>query len=115
MVYASNLERVFLGFRYIHLDDFLRFLSEEESERAMALFEGASETLRISKSCLKNWVVSFKLYMSRFFSYEKQSYLDDLTGLLITKASFSTLDHRDIFFYWLLYFGFSCFSNKIDF
>ncbi|KAL0717216.1 hypothetical protein Bca4012_066538 [Brassica carinata] len=45
------------GSRYIHLDDFLRFLSEEESERAMALFEGASETLRISKSCLKNWVV----------------------------------------------------------
>ncbi|KAJ4872438.1 Mechanosensitive ion channel protein 5 [Raphanus sativus] len=45
------------GSRYIHLDDFLRFLSEEESERAMALFEGASETNRISKSCLKNWVV----------------------------------------------------------
>ncbi|CAG7882566.1 hypothetical protein BRARA_C03539 [Brassica rapa] len=45
------------GSRYIHMEDFLRFLSEEESERAMALFEGASESLRISKSCLKNWVV----------------------------------------------------------
>ena len=43
------------------MEDFLRFLSEEESERAMALFEGASESLRISKSCLKNWVVSSKL------------------------------------------------------
>lgn len=58
------------------MEDFLRFLSEEESERAMALFEGASESLRISKSCLKNWVVSSKLDMSRFFSYAKQSYLD---------------------------------------
>ncbi|CAH2053685.1 unnamed protein product [Thlaspi arvense] len=45
------------GSRYIYLEDFLRFLSEEESERAMALFEGASETHKISKSCLKNWVV----------------------------------------------------------
>ncbi|VVA97655.1 unnamed protein product [Arabis nemorensis] len=45
------------GSKYIHLEDFLRFLSEEESERAMALFEGASDSHRISKSCLKNWVV----------------------------------------------------------
>lgn len=61
----------FSGFRYIYLEDFLRFLSEEESERAMALFEGASESNRISKSCLKNWVVSFKFVMSRIFSYTK--------------------------------------------
>ncbi|CAE5967314.1 unnamed protein product [Arabidopsis arenosa] len=45
------------GSRYIYLEDFLRFLCEEESERAMALFEGASESNKISKSCLKNWVV----------------------------------------------------------
>ncbi|ESQ48495.1 hypothetical protein EUTSA_v10020041mg [Eutrema salsugineum] len=45
------------GSRYIYLEDFLRFLSEEEADRAMALFEGVSESQRISKSCLKNWVV----------------------------------------------------------
>uniref|UniRef100_A0A1J3CZX6 Mechanosensitive ion channel protein n=1 Tax=Noccaea caerulescens TaxID=107243 RepID=A0A1J3CZX6_NOCCA len=45
------------GSKYIYLEDFLRFLSDEESERAMALFEGASESQKISKSCLKNWVV----------------------------------------------------------
>ncbi|XP_023642082.1 mechanosensitive ion channel protein 5 [Capsella rubella] len=45
------------GSRYIYLEDFLRFLCEEESERAMALFEGVSESHKISKSCLKNWVV----------------------------------------------------------
>ncbi|AEE75569.1 mechanosensitive channel of small conductance-like 5 [Arabidopsis thaliana] len=44
------------GSRYIYLEDFLRFLCEEEAERAMALFEGASESDKISKSCLKNWV-----------------------------------------------------------
>lgn len=35
----------------------MRFLTEDESERAMDLFEGASESHKISKSCLKNWVV----------------------------------------------------------
>ncbi|XP_010465392.1 PREDICTED: mechanosensitive ion channel protein 5-like [Camelina sativa] len=45
------------GSRYIYLEDFLRFLCEEESERAIDLFEGASESHKISKSCLKNWVV----------------------------------------------------------
>lgn len=47
-----------MGFRYIYMEDFMRFLSEDESERAMSLFEGASESHKISKSCLKNWVVS---------------------------------------------------------
>ncbi|XP_019059107.1 PREDICTED: mechanosensitive ion channel protein 4-like [Tarenaya hassleriana] len=46
------------GSRFIYLEDLLRFLSEEEAERAMDLFEGASESHRISKSCLKNWVVN---------------------------------------------------------
>ena len=40
------------------MEDFMRFLTEYESERAMNLFEEASESHRISKSCLKNWVVS---------------------------------------------------------
>ena len=46
------------------MEDFLRFLCEEEAERAMALFEGASESDKISKSCLKNWVVSLKFNIS---------------------------------------------------
>lgn len=53
------------------MEDFMRFLSEDESERAMDLFEGASESHKISKSCLKNWVVSvcFK------FKFHKLSYI----------------------------------------
>ncbi|CAN6820405.1 unnamed protein product [Brassica oleracea] len=46
------------GSRYIYIEDFMRFLTEDESERAMDLFEGASESQKISKSCLKNWVVN---------------------------------------------------------
>ncbi|ESQ30072.1 hypothetical protein EUTSA_v10012021mg, partial [Eutrema salsugineum] len=46
------------GSRYIYIEDFMRFLTEDESERAMGLFEGASESHKISKSCLKNWVVN---------------------------------------------------------
>ncbi|KAF8080028.1 hypothetical protein N665_0980s0012 [Sinapis alba] len=46
------------GSRYIYIEDFMRFLTEDESERAMNLFEEASERHRISKSCLKNWVVN---------------------------------------------------------
>ncbi|KAF2612385.1 hypothetical protein F2Q70_00013825 [Brassica cretica] len=46
------------GSRYIYIEDFMRFLTEDESERAMDLFEGASESHKISKSCLKNWVVN---------------------------------------------------------
>ncbi|CAN8288106.1 unnamed protein product [Cochlearia groenlandica] len=44
--------------RYIYIEDFMRFLSEDESERAMSLFEEDSECNKISKSCLKNWVVN---------------------------------------------------------
>ncbi|KAJ4917911.1 Mechanosensitive ion channel protein 4 [Raphanus sativus] len=46
------------GSRYIYIEDFMRFLTEDESERAMNLFEEASESDKISKSCLKNWVVN---------------------------------------------------------
>lgn len=35
----------------------MRFLPEEEAEKTMSFFEGASESNRISKSALKNWVV----------------------------------------------------------
>lgn len=35
----------------------MRFLREDEALKTLSLFEGASETRKISKSSLKNWVV----------------------------------------------------------
>ncbi|XP_050219063.1 mechanosensitive ion channel protein 6 [Mercurialis annua] len=46
------------GSRYIYLDDIMRFMQEDEALKGMSLFEGASESKKISKSCLKNWVVN---------------------------------------------------------
>ncbi|CAI0468929.1 unnamed protein product [Linum tenue] len=44
--------------RYIYLEDLMRFMREEEALKTMSFFEGASETCRICKSSLKNWVVN---------------------------------------------------------
>ncbi|RDY02661.1 Mechanosensitive ion channel protein 6, partial [Mucuna pruriens] len=46
------------GCRYIFPDDLLRFMREDEAVKTMNLFEGASDTGKISKSALKNWVVN---------------------------------------------------------
>lgn len=46
------------GCRYIYLDDIMRFMQDEEATKTMSLFEGASESKKISKKCLKNWVVN---------------------------------------------------------
>ncbi|CAL1386276.1 unnamed protein product [Linum trigynum] len=46
------------GSRFIYFEDLLRFMQEDEATKAMSLFEGAAETQKISKSCLKNWVVN---------------------------------------------------------
>ncbi|XP_020094195.1 mechanosensitive ion channel protein 5-like [Ananas comosus] len=46
------------GSKYIYLSDLLRFMRQEEAERTMNLFEGAKEKDRISRKCLKNWVVN---------------------------------------------------------
>ncbi|XP_062107217.1 mechanosensitive ion channel protein 6-like [Humulus lupulus] len=46
------------GSKYIYIEDLMRFMREDEAEKAMSLFEGATETQRISKSSLKNWVVN---------------------------------------------------------
>ncbi|CAK7351827.1 unnamed protein product [Dovyalis caffra] len=46
------------GSRYIYRDDIMRFMQEDEAIKAMSLFEGASESNKISKKCLKNWVVN---------------------------------------------------------
>ncbi|KAL5561260.1 hypothetical protein UlMin_031007 [Ulmus minor] len=46
------------GSKYIYLEDLMRFMREDEALKTMSLFEGASETQKISKSSLKNWVVN---------------------------------------------------------
>lgn len=47
--------------RHIEEVDLLRFLSKEEVDLVIPLFEGASETGKIKKSALKNWVVMGEL------------------------------------------------------
>ncbi|KAI3960686.1 hypothetical protein MKX01_003860 [Papaver californicum] len=44
--------------KFIHLEDIMRFMREEEAEKTMNQFEGATETNRVSKKSLKNWVVN---------------------------------------------------------
>ncbi|KAM3743561.1 hypothetical protein ACB098_07G155100 [Castanea mollissima] len=46
------------GSKFIYMEDLMRFLREDEAVKTLSLFEGASETRRISKSSLKNWVVN---------------------------------------------------------
>ncbi|KAJ6333219.1 hypothetical protein OIU77_009143 [Salix suchowensis] len=46
------------GSRYIYLDDLMRFMQDDEAAKTMSLFEGAPESKKISKKCLKNWVVN---------------------------------------------------------
>ncbi|KAG4149510.1 hypothetical protein ERO13_D05G338500v2 [Gossypium hirsutum] len=46
------------GSRFIYLEDIERFLQEDEALKTMSLFEEASESKRISKKALKNWVVN---------------------------------------------------------
>jgi len=40
--------------------DLLRFFTKEEVDLVIPMFEGASETGKIKKSALKNWVVMEK-------------------------------------------------------
>uniref|UniRef100_A0A7N0ZYQ3 Mechanosensitive ion channel protein n=1 Tax=Kalanchoe fedtschenkoi TaxID=63787 RepID=A0A7N0ZYQ3_KALFE len=44
--------------KFIYLEDLMRFMQKDEAEKTLNLFEGASEAAKISKSCLKNWVVN---------------------------------------------------------
>ncbi|KAA8537465.1 hypothetical protein F0562_027073 [Nyssa sinensis] len=46
------------GSKYIHLEDLMRFMREDEALKTIHLFEGASESKGISKRILKNWVVN---------------------------------------------------------
>lgn len=46
------------GSKFIYPEDLMRFMREDETVKTINLFEGASETGKISKSALKNWVVN---------------------------------------------------------
>ncbi|XP_058098400.1 mechanosensitive ion channel protein 6-like [Magnolia sinica] len=46
------------GSKCICLDDLMRFMSEDEAQKTMGLFEGASESKSVSKTALRNWVVN---------------------------------------------------------
>ncbi|XP_062228424.1 mechanosensitive ion channel protein 10-like isoform X2 [Phragmites australis] len=51
------------GYKNIEEVDLLRFFTKEEVDLVIPMFEGASETGKIKKSALKNWVV--KAYIDR--------------------------------------------------
>ncbi|KAL8098409.1 mechanosensitive ion channel protein 8-like [Apium graveolens] len=44
--------------KYIHMQDLLRFLGDQEAERAMETIEGIPGSYKISKKDLRNWVVN---------------------------------------------------------
>lgn len=49
------------------MEDLIHFMQEDEAAKTMSLFEGASETRRINKSSLKNWVVRTRfLWMKQY-------------------------------------------------
>lgn len=52
--------------RYIDEEDLFRFMSKEEVENVLPLFEGAVETGKIKRKTLKNWLVN--LYHISFVS-----------------------------------------------
>ncbi|KAI3899503.1 hypothetical protein MKW92_023334 [Papaver armeniacum] len=44
--------------KFVHLEDIMRFMRDEEAEKTMSQFEGAIETDKINKKSMKNWVVN---------------------------------------------------------
>ncbi|KAL3730915.1 hypothetical protein ACJRO7_027866 [Eucalyptus globulus] len=44
--------------KFIYVEDLIRFMRVDEALKMMSLFEGADECKKISKSCLKNWLVN---------------------------------------------------------
>ncbi|PIM97248.1 putative mechanosensitive ion channel [Handroanthus impetiginosus] len=44
--------------KFIYLEDLMRFLPEDEALKTLNIVEGSSESEKISKSSLKNWVVN---------------------------------------------------------
>ncbi|KAK4755955.1 hypothetical protein SAY87_009712 [Trapa incisa] len=51
------------GSKFIHEEDLLRFMKQEEVDNVIPLFEGAAEKKMIQRSALKNWLV--KVYLER--------------------------------------------------
>ncbi|KAG6588065.1 Mechanosensitive ion channel protein 10, partial [Cucurbita argyrosperma subsp. sororia] len=51
------------GSKYIEEDDLFRFMSKEEVDNMLPLFEGAVETGKIKRKTLKNWLVN--VYVER--------------------------------------------------
>jgi hypothetical protein len=56
--------------RYIEEVDLLRFFNKEEVDLVLPMFEGASETGKIKKSALRNWVV-----MEKFNAFSRFNFL----------------------------------------
>lgn len=46
--------------------DLMRFMREDEAVKAMGLFEGASESKRVNKASLKDWVVMYFVLFLHF-------------------------------------------------
>ncbi|XP_058213893.1 mechanosensitive ion channel protein 8-like [Rhododendron vialii] len=46
------------GTKFIHLEDLMRFMREDEAMKTIALMGGSHDSEKISKSLLKNWVVN---------------------------------------------------------
>lgn len=47
-----------IAIRFIYLEDFMRFMREDEALKTIRLFEGGTEAKGVSKRALKTWVVS---------------------------------------------------------
>ncbi|KAJ6751960.1 hypothetical protein OIU85_002383 [Salix viminalis] len=60
------------GSRYINLDDIMRFMQEDEASKVTSLIDGASESNKISKKCLKNWVFSFGCRVYEYLMVSKR-------------------------------------------
>ncbi|KAH7852917.1 hypothetical protein Vadar_030930 [Vaccinium darrowii] len=47
-----------MGFKFIYLEDIMRFMREDEALKTIALLGGSHDCEKIRKSALKNWVVN---------------------------------------------------------
>ncbi|XVE63308.1 hypothetical protein DITRI_Ditri07aG0009600 [Diplodiscus trichospermus] len=76
------------GSKCIYLEDIERFLPEDEALNTIGLFEGASESRRISKKALKNWVMvveEMNILTTVFLRYDNQKIIIP-NSVLATKA-----------------------------
>lgn len=57
-ILSSNASNLVPMVRYIDEDDLFRFMSKEEIDNVLPLFEGGVETGKIKRKTLKNWLVN---------------------------------------------------------